>query len=89
MTIKIPTSSENTQKDFENIGIQIKETLKDEKGKEFYVIILPENWNIIELYPNSSYAIVDEFNNQRVEFFYNPNKPYLGANSTIKTKKKR
>ena len=86
MTIKIPTSSQNSKKDFENIGIQIKETIKYEKGKEFYEIILPENWNIIDLYPNSSYAIVDEFNNQRVEFFYNPNKPYLGANSTIKTR---
>lgn len=86
MTIRIPTSSENTQKDFENIGIQIKETIKNEKGKEFYEIILPENWNVVELYPNSRYAIIDENNNQRVEFFYDANKPYLGANSTIKTR---
>lgn len=86
MTIKIPTSSENTQKDFEYIGIQIKETIKNEKGKEFYEIILPENWSVIELFPNSRYAIIDENNNQRVEFFYDANKPFLGANSTIKTR---
>ncbi|MBO5096004.1 MAG: hypothetical protein J6B98_03940 [Bacilli bacterium] len=82
--IQIPINSEFSQKDFENIGLIINNISENDKGIKFYNATLPLNWNLIKIYSNGGYAIIDENNNQRVTFFYNPEKSYLGASSEIK-----
>lgn len=68
--IKIPTNSKSTKQDFERIGLDIIDIIKDEYGKEIYITYLPSGWRISSR--AAYHSIYDSENNERVNFYYGP-----------------